>query len=456
MRAQLLHLSGPLRGRTITYKQQAVRIGRAPDNEVVLTNALVAEHHAKIEWVQELCKFHLRRIDGQVFVNGNEVEEIILKDGDLLEFSPGGPMARFRIYVPVGAVCKPVRRMLDDAREVARHSGGVTATRMLTADLLTQATPQLKIGFPLLVGAVALVLWLWFGNQLSKAEERLTADRVTREEVEQIRAEYQAQIDRLNKANEVVRNIQKQYSQGVCLIHGIYRLRMPDGAWFEPRAGDPWQSEYTGSGFLVSEQGYIVTNRHVALPWTEEPSIRPLLDIGATPVFSELTVTFPRHMPVAVAQNTILRRSDDLDVAVIRIKPEEAKGIPVLPLRSDGTEGEDERAIVVGYPTGLAALLARANSATLDALRSTAATMTEAIAQLAAAGEIAPVITEGIVSNVEDHLIAYDAATTSGGSGGPVFSGNGDVIAVNFAIQRNFDGNNLGVPIRYARELLPE
>jgi len=30
------------------------------------------------------------------------------------------------------------------------------------------------------------------------------------------------------------------------------------------------------------------------------------------------------------------------------------------------------------------------------------------------------------------------------------------VIAVNYAIQRNFDGNNLGVPIRYAQQLLPE
>ena len=82
--------------------------------------------------------------------------------------------------------------------------------------------------------------------------------------------------------------------------------------------------------------------------------------------------------------------------------------------------------------------------------------MTEAITQLASSGWIAPIITEGIVSNVEAHVIAYDAATTSGGSGGPVFGGTGEVIAVNFAIQRSFDGNNLGVPIRYARELLPE
>ena len=63
-------------------------------------------------------------------------------------------------------------------------------------------------------------------------------------------------------------------------------------------------------------------------------------------------------------------------------------------------------------------------------------------------------ITLGVISNSEEHLIAYDAGTTSGGSGGPVFSGKGDVIAVNFAIQRNFAGNNLGVPIRHALALL--
>ena len=29
-------------------------------------------------------------------------------------FGTSGPMARFRVYVPIGAVCKPVRRMLAD------------------------------------------------------------------------------------------------------------------------------------------------------------------------------------------------------------------------------------------------------------------------------------------------------------------------------------------------------
>ena len=55
-------------------------------------------------------------------------------------------------------------------------------------------------------------------------------------------------------------------------------------------------------------------------------------------------------MPVDVEQESILRRDDDLDVAVLRVTPQEVAGVPVLPLRSDGTEGDDERAIVVELP----------------------------------------------------------------------------------------------------------
>jgi serine protease Do len=48
----------------------------------------------------------------------------------------------------------------------------------------------------------------------------------------------------------------------------------------------------------------------------------------------------------------------------------------------------------------------------------------------------------------------YDAATTSGGSGGPLFNRSGKVIGVNFAILKGFGGSNLAVPVRYANELL--
>jgi hypothetical protein len=94
MRAQLLHLSGPLRGRTVTYQGQLVRIGAAAGNDVELPTAGVAAHHATIEYDEPSCCFRLRRQDGQVFVNRQEVEEVVLDMDDLIEWGLNGPQSR--------------------------------------------------------------------------------------------------------------------------------------------------------------------------------------------------------------------------------------------------------------------------------------------------------------------------------------------------------------------------
>ena len=50
--------------------------------------------------------------------------------------------------------------------------------------------------------------------------------------------------------------------------------------------------------------------------------------------------------------------------------------------------------------------------------------------------------------------LVYDAATTFGGSGGPVFGPDGTVVGVNHAGLPGFDASNFGVPIRHAKALL--
>lgn len=461
MRAQLLYLSGPDRGRTVTYEPRIVTLGSAPESTAVLTSDSVAPRHARIEFVPDQCAFHLRALDGRVFVNGNEVEEIVLQDDDQIEFGVDGPLVRFHVYVPIGAVCKPVRKMLADARAVRRACGSVTATRSLTRDLLTKATMQLKIGVPLLAILGAFVSgWVggWLGSQPSDAERRRTADAVTHAELEELRqrqARQQEALAGMARANAVVRRIQQEWSRGVCLMHGVFRLRMMDNSWFKAPDSDPLEIEYTGSGFLVGSAGYVVTNRHVVAPWLEMEQLEPLLKAGMTPEFVHLTATFPGHAPIPVPVDGIRRRQDDLDVAVVVLDPAQLAGVPVLPLSTAPTEPEDQRAYVVGYPTGLAVLLARADEVLVEKLRHEQATMTQAIEQLAATNQITPLITQGIVSNVDEHKVVYDALTTHGGSGGPVFGGNGEVIAVNFAIMPDYTGANFGVPIRFARELLP-
>jgi S1-C subfamily serine protease len=156
-----------------------------------------------------------------------------------------------------------------------------------------------------------------------------------------------------------------------------------------------------------------------------------------------------------VPLESIVRRRDGVDVALFRVPADAVGDVPVLPLHEGPLDSlPDQRAIVVGYPTGLEALMAKADNQIVAELQALAADRTTIIARLAAAHCIAPVITQGIIGNVRETMIEYDAPTTHGGSGGPVFGADGTVVAVNFAIMREFAGLNFGVPIRFGRELL--
>lgn len=257
------------------------------------------------------------------------------------------------------------------------------------------------------------------------------------------------------RRHAAMQRVMNSYSRGVCLIHGKFTLQKRVEKTLTPVMNDdgkPLELEYLGSGFLVHEHGLIVTNRHVAEPWWNNKSVAPLLARGLQPAFVKLTVTFPEQPTIAVDPATIRVGVDNIDIAIMTAP---IRGVPVLPLSErDPRQLRGERLMLLGYPTGLSALLARADPDVAAAALAEAADTSSLIEALSRRHAITPVITHGTLSDATAHQLIYDAVTTSGGSGGPVFGPDGEVIGVNFAILRDFQGSNFGVPIRFVRQLI--
>lgn len=469
MRIQLLHLDGPHRGRTITYGRLQLLFGTAPEADVRYTEGVTVQpRHVQITFSEKDCTFYLKALEGEVFVNHNEVEEVVLEQNDLIEIGRLGPKLRFRVHAREGRVCKPVTQMIRDAREVGRLSGVFALTQSMRRDLLSHATTQLRWGLPIAIVLSITIAYLLGrstappnpeqAKEIARLQEQLAeAGSVSRKEIQRVRSElekHRREIDAERARDEAMRLVLDTYSRGVCLLHGIYTLSDKAGKPLRTRpGGPPLRLEYTGSGFLASAAGHVITNRHVAEPWWRDARVRPLLARGFKPSFVRLDASFPGRMPIAVDPKTIRIGKDDMDVAVMLV---DVSGVPVLPLHEgEITAQRGGRVILLGYPTGVNALLARAERDTVSDVLKVATTLTGMIRELAKRNAISPIITQGALNEVKDRKLVYDASTTSGGSGGPLFGPNGTVIGVNFAITRNFSGSNFGVPIRFARALLP-
>lgn len=489
MRAQLLHLSGPYRGRTVTYGRKDLLLGTASDADVHFpAGHLIKERHARLSLVEQGRAFRAKAVDGSLFVNGQEVREVDLQPGDLLGLGPGGPKFRFRVCVEPGRPCKPMYLTIRDAREVRGESGLIASAQTFRHDLLTHSSRRVQVAFLLLLLVLVTVV-AYLGASIGGARtvrqqealrkeqaevyerqlvglrrqmedfRREQAGQASRAEVERLRgdlARRAAVVDQLVERNAALKTVLDVYSRGVCLLYGVYtfKYRQDDRlVQVVDTDGDPFEVEYLGSGFLATAAGHVITNRHVAEPWWNNESVAPLLEQGLIPQFTQLSASFPGKEPIAVDPATIRLGEDEVDVAVLRVQVSE---VPVLPLHSGALEAaRGGRVILLGYPTGLNGILARAEPDLVTAVLATSTNTRSLIAELAGRGAISPVITQGALNEVKERRLVYDAETTSGGSGGPVFGADGTVIGVNFAITPDFDGSNFGIPIDFARRLLP-
>ena len=171
---------------------------------------------------------------------------------------------------------------------------------------------------------------------------------------------------------------------------------------------------YDGTGFVISPDGYMLTNWHVV----------------ADSAHAE-----PDTVWVTMADQSLARYADvvatsrERDVALIRIRGYQGSHLPAIDWA--GTKArQGEAAALIGYPAGSGFARDRASVVRTS-------------------------MTAGILSRVTADLIQFDGMTTGGSSGSPVFNANGDVISVHRAGLRQGPGFALSVPVKYAIPLMP-
>ncbi|HSI88632.1 MAG TPA: trypsin-like peptidase domain-containing protein [Pyrinomonadaceae bacterium] len=394
-------------------------------------------------------------------------------------------VAPFIAEAALDAAASPER---DDAKAFLRE---------FTRELLREISWTTKaIILVLSIGFLTGVLYLGYSVsselQASRKQAEIQQSMIGRLENQLGMASDQlGTLEQTNKemlrAQSLAQNIRVEYGSGVCLIVGVYDLverssgrvlRYPDpddlqAMQYAPPSedmlpmdagpasqlttqggGSPVEYDFIGTGFHVGG-GYIVTNRHVLQPWTEDDNVKLMMrDSNGRARIKRLVIYFP-NMPQPYPLK-VQRISSREDIAVASVTSELPAEIPVLPLENDPQSATVGKTVVtMGYPNGPDRLLAMVDDDEAKSINTRFGNSRQALINfLAQSKKIVPLTTQGAITDLDARRIVHDARTAEGGSGAPLFGQAGRVIGINFGVFTENTAVNMAIPITFATELL--
>lgn len=180
-------------------------------------------------------------------------------------------------------------------------------------------------------------------------------------------------------------------------------------SFFGPQSG---YVEGIGSGSIVSEDGYIVTNSHVVNDG-EAREINVLFNNGET------------------APAELVWNDASLDLAIIKVASDN-ENLKAIDIGDSDEIGVGDRVVAIGNPLGF---------------------------------ELQSTVTSGIISGLNrsvsfntgvqmDGLMQTDAAINSGNSGGALLNSKGELIGINTAKAGNSDGIGFAIPINSVKPVI--
>jgi serine protease Do len=184
--------------------------------------------------------------------------------------------------------------------------------------------------------------------------------------------------------------------------------------------GDPYETEGSGSGIILSSDGFIVTNNHVIEGGTE-----------ITVILNDAHIQVDSESKTNKFTATVVGADPKTDLAVLKI---DAKNLPYAKLGESSKLDVGEMAVAIGNPLGQ---------------------------------EFAGSVTVGVISalnrtiNVDDRefkLIQTDAAINPGNSGGALVNSTGEVIGIN-TIKMSItgvEGMGFAIPIDEAKPIIED
>ena len=216
-------------------------------------------------------------------------------------------------------------------------------------------------------------------------------------------------------ADSVVNISSKQSVKSSDPFEGLDPEDIPDvfRDWYEKNKNSqrPESASSLGSGFVIDEEGIIITNAHV------------ILDANEIDVIFSNEVILPAEL---VGKDT------KTDIAVLRVKPAEGQNLVALEFGDSDELQVGQWVMAIGNPFGLGG------------------TVTAGIVSAK---------NRDIRSGPYDNFIQTDAAINRGNSGGPLFNTNGKVVGINSAIISTTGGSvgiGFAIPSKTATSVIEQ